>query len=147
MPAPKSRLIEERQPFAPVDTANTLFRKVLKISMKMPKRYTYLLLQDLIHQARKVRDNAKAANAVFATNTHEQQIRIDYWIKTRAELQALSSGIDDFLDMPDTLTYKDQNTGKSKGITVKELEEIADLIVQEMRLLTKQLEKERSKFQ
>lgn len=143
MPAPKTVLREEKRPFAPVDTANKLFRKVLQISVKMPKRYTYLLLQDFLGHARRVRDCAKMGNSVFAKNDHEKQTRIDYWIEARAELQALSSGLDDFLEMPDTLTYKDAQTGKSKGVTINELGEIADLINQEMALLTKQLEIER----
>lgn len=143
MPAPKSVLREEKRPFAPVDTANKLFRKVLSVTKKMPKRLTYLLLMDFLGHARRVRDCTKMGNSVFATNEHEKQMRIDYWLEARAELQALASGLDDFLEMPDTLTYKD--SGKTKGVTLNELGEIADLINQESALITKQLEIERNR--
>ena len=148
MPAPKSRLLtsKEKKPFAPVDTAKKLYKKVLDACLKMPKRYTYLLLMDVIHCAADVKRNAKGANSVFPTNQHEAQIRRDYWIHARAALQGLSSFIDDFLDAPDTLQYHDEQSGRTKGVTVHELEEIADLINAEMALLTKTLEDEQRRF-
>ena len=146
MPAPKSRLRIEERPFAPVDNARKLYAKTLKLCLKMPKRYTYLVLQNVIELAARVRDNAKAANSVFPTNAHEAQIRRDYWIHARAALQSLALAVDSFLDIPDTLQYRDGTTGKTKGITVKELEELADLINREQALLTKQLKDEHERF-
>lgn len=146
MPAPKSRLIQENKPFAPVDNAIRLYRKVVEVCLKMPKRYTYLILQDVIELAGRVMDNAKGANSVFPTNQHEVQIRRDYWIHARANLQALSTRIDRFLEVPGTLTYHDERSDKTKGVTTKELEEIADLIGAEMALITKALEEEKKRF-
>lgn len=146
MPAQKSRLRKEKRPFAPVDTAITLYKRVLAACLKMPKRYTYLILKDVIDLSGAVMDNAKCANSVFPTNAHEAQIRIDFWIVARAKLQALSSRIDRFLEIPDTLTYHDEQSGKSKGITVHELDEIADLIIEEMALLTSTIESDRERF-
>lgn len=146
MPAPKSRLLNEKRPFAPVDTAKKLYKKVLDMCLKMPKRYTYLLLTDVIHCAADVKRNTKGANSVFPTNQHEAQIRRDYWIHARAALQGLSSFIDDFLDMPDTLQYHDPASDRTKGVTLHELEEIADLINSEMGLITKALEDEQRRF-
>ena len=146
MPAPKSRLINEKRPFAPVDTAKKLYKKVLDMCLKMPKRYTYLLLTDVIHCAADVKRNTKGANSVFPTNQHEAQIRRDYWIHARAALQGLSSFIDDFLDIPDTLQYHDPASDRTKGVTIHELEEIADLINSEMGLITKALEDEQRRF-
>lgn len=146
MPAPKSRLLNEKRPFAPVDTAKKLYKKVLDMCLKMPKRYTYLLLTDVIHCAADVKRNTKGANSVFPTNQHEAQIRRDYWIHARAALQGLSSFIDDFLDIPDTLQYHDPASDRTKGVTIHELEEIADLINSEMGLITKALEDEQRRF-
>lgn len=146
MPAPKSILFEEKKPFAPVDTTKVLYKKTIDACLKMPKRYTYLLLQDVVHLAGLVMDNAKGANSVFPANQHEVQIRRDYWIHARANLEALSSRIDRFLEIPNTLRYKDEESGRIKGITISELEEIADLINLEKDLLKKTLESEKERY-
>ena len=146
MPAPKSRLIEERKPFAPVDNSIRLYKKVTAVCLKMPKRYTYLILQPVMELAGEVMDNAKGANSVFPTNQHEVQIRRDYWIHARAKLQALSTRIDRFLEVPGTLNYRDDASDRTKGVTINELEEIADLIGVEMALITNALEEEKKRF-
>ena len=146
MPAPKSRLVKEPKPFAPVDTAIRLYKKVLAVCLKMPRRYTYLLLQDVINLAGEVMDNAKKANSVFPTNPHEAQIRRDYWIYARASLQALSTRIDRFLEVPSTLNYHDERADRTKGVTVNELGEIADLISAEMGLITDALKSDKNRF-
>lgn len=71
MPAPNSRLIKERKPFAPVDTAIELYKKTFRACLKMPKRYTYLCSKDVVEMAGHVMDNAKSANSVFPTNEHD----------------------------------------------------------------------------
>lgn len=146
MPAPKSILWQKRKPFAAVDLPPKLYKKTVDACLKMPKRYTYLILQDVIQPAGRVMDNTKAANSVFPTNQHEVQIRRDYWIHARADLEALSSRIDRFLEIPETLRYKDEISGRTKGITESELEEIADLIIQERGLITKALESDKERF-
>lgn len=112
----------------------------------MPKRYTYLLLKDVIELSGKVMDNAKMANSVFPTNQHEAQIRRDYWIHARSCLQALSTRIDRFLEVPTTLTYRDERSGKIKGVSMNELIEIVDLINSEINLLTEQLKSETERY-
>ena len=146
MPALKSILWQKRKPFAAVDIPPKLYKKTVDACLKMPKRYTYLILQDVIQLAGRVMDNTKAANSVFPTNQHEAQIRRDHWIHARADLEALSSRIDRFLEIPETLRYKDEISGRTKGITESELEEIADLIIQERGLITKALESDKERF-
>lgn len=144
MPASESILIPEKKPFAPVDTAIKLYKKVFAVCIKMPKRYTFFGLQQTVELAGSVMDNAKRANSVFAKNDHEKQIRIDYWIMARADLQALSTRIDRFTDAYGTLSYKDEHSGRTKGVTIKELGEIADLINSEMTNLTNVIQRERN---
>ena len=148
MPAPKSILerMNHENGFMPVDVSIQLYKKVVAACLKMPKRYTYLLLQQVINLAGEVMDNAKMANSVFPTNQHEVQIRRDYWIKARASLQALSTRVDRFLEVPGTLTYQNENTGRISGITVNELAEIADLIEAEQQYLTNALKREQNRF-
>lgn len=148
IPAPDSRWLanREKKPFAPVDTAIKLYQKVVMVCLKMPRRYTYLMLKDVIELSGQAMDNAKMANSVFPTNQHEVQIRRDYWIHARATVQALSTRIDRFFDARWTLQYHDERTGKTKGISIGELEEIADLIGQEQALITEALQSEKERF-
>ena len=113
----------------------------------MPKRYTYLLLKDVIELAGRVMDYAKMANSVFPTNQHEAQLRRDYWIRARSSLQALSTRIDRFVEVPGTFSYHDNSQHKTKGVKERELVEIADLIISEMNLLTTTLESEKERFE
>ena len=146
MPAPKSILIEKKQPFAPVDTTKVLYKRTLDACLKMPKRYTYLILQDVVQLAGSVMDHARKANSIRVGNQHEAQIRRDYWIHALADLEALSGRIDTFLEIPDTLRYKDEQSGRVKGITEHELGEIADLIKIERKLIEKTLESEKDRY-
>lgn len=144
MPAPKSRLIQEENPFKPVNTAIELYKKMMGICVKMPRRYTYLILKDMLDLAGEVMDCAKKANSIFAQNDAEQQLRINYWHEARASLQALSTRINILLEVQSSLTYRDGR--QTKGIKQSELEALLDLIIEEMSLLKKTLEKERGKL-
>ena len=148
MPAPESRLIkvQEKRPFAPVDTAIRLYVLTERLCMKMPRRYTYLILKPVIKLAGKVMDNAKMANSVFPANAHEAQMRRDYWIKARANLQALSTRVNRFIEASGTLTYHDEAARKTKGITEKDLGELADLILQEQKLIKDIMETEKERY-
>ena len=112
----------------------------------MPRRYTYLILKPVIKLAGKVMDNAKMANSVFPTNAHEAQMRRDYWIKARANLQALSTRVNRFIEASGTLTYHDEAARKTKGITEKDLGELADLILQEQKLIKDIMETEKERY-
>ena len=116
----KARLNNDENKFEVVDMANKVYKQTVKLCVKLPKRYTYLVTQKVVDTAFDVMANAKTANSIFPINHHEAQIRRDYWLIARAKLQALSSSIDYFLAEPDILTYKDETTGKVKRITINE---------------------------
>ena len=145
MPAPKSILTEKPKPYAPVTNAIAIYEKTLHICLKMPKRYTYLILQDVIRLAGEVMDNTKKANSVFAQNLHEAQIRKDYWINARASLQALSSRIDRFIDAPQSLRYRDEHSNHTKGVTMNELKELAELMIKEQSLIKSAIDADKKK--
>ena len=146
LPAPDSILTRKKDEFPPLAIAKKLYKRTLDACLKMPKRYTYLILQDVIQIAGHILDDVKRANSVYVTNAHEFQIRRDYWISARANLEALSTRIDTFLEIPDTLRYKDEQSGRIKGITISELEEILDLTDQELGLVSRTLESEKERY-
>lgn len=71
-------------------------------------------------------------------------MRINYWIRARASLQALSSDIDEIAEIPSIVTYG--LVGKKKGVTRHEIDELGALINKEMGLIKKAIEADRKRF-
>ena len=98
-------------------------------------------------------DHAKMANSIFVNYRNEnedidvilddQKRRIKQWKKAREHLQALFTRIDRFFDTPGTLTYHDEKSGKTKGISQKELNEILDLMIEENNHINKAIDREK----
>ena len=118
-----------------VYTGSKIYKSVLKICLKMPKRYTYLILQDIMNLANKVCDYTKGAKSFDPLNTKQAQIQISYFIHAGAALDALSGKIDTFLQIPEALSYKDQENKKTKGVTKKQLQELIIYINTERNLI------------
>lgn len=129
-----------------VNTSSKLYKAILKICLKMPKRYTYLVLKDLIDLANKVSDYTRGAKSFVPLNTKQAQIQISYFLHAAAALDALSGKINIFLQLPDTLTYKDEDNKKTKGVSVHELQEISNYINFERIYIEQDIEKIRENF-
>jgi len=71
---------------------------------------------------------------------------MSYLIHAAAALDDLSSKIDFFIDNTNTLTYRDEESKKVKGITYQNLEEVSTLINQERELIEQEKIKTRKKF-
>lgn len=59
-----------------------------------PKRYTFYVSQPLAASATRIHEYVKLGNSVYPTNAHEAQLRVDYFLKARAELNNLVSQIE-----------------------------------------------------
>lgn len=122
----------------------------------MPRRYTYFGLQQTNELAGSVMDNVKMANSVFVDYKSEHPDvdivlrdatrRLEHWKIAREHLQALSTRIDRFYDAKGTLTYHDATSGKTKGITQKELDEVIDLIIEENNNLNNTIDREKKQL-
>ena len=117
-----------------VDTAQELYRKVIAMCIKLPKRYTPLVLQPFVELASEVADNTKCANSVFPHNQHEVQIRLDYWIVAKAKLQALSSKLNNISEIPSVLRYKVNN---AERITIYYVTQLSIIIIYLLFILHK----------
>ena len=142
MSVPKSKRGESG--FQVIDTSRELKRKMIQICVKLPKRYTDLILKDAVADSKAVARYTRIANSIFPTNQHEAQIRIDNWMLARATLEVLSDDLNDILEIPSVLRYNE--SGKSKGVTINELDEISDLIDLETKLVKGCLEKDRKRY-
>lgn len=72
-----------------IEVARKLEEHTLRQCLKVPKRYTFLLTQEIMRLATKVYEEVVAANSIFPTNQHEVQMRRDHLINANATLQAL----------------------------------------------------------
>lgn len=142
MSVPKSE--RGQSAYEVVNTAGKLYKMTVDLCIKLPKRYTFLVLQPIVELAGKVADYTKAANSVFPANQHEAQLRRDYFLHARATLQALISKTGLLLEVPGVLTYRDGD--KTKGVTHKELEEWAALMNSEVKLISGAMNKDKERF-
>ena len=142
MSVPKSKRDESK--FEVVNNALDLYKFTLSLCLKMPKRYTFLVLQPIVELAGNVADYTKCANSVFPTNAHEAQMRIDYYIRARAELQALISRAGILFEASGALNYKDEK--KTKGVTAHEIEKWSYMMYKELSLVKGAVENDRKRF-
>jgi hypothetical protein len=59
-----------------------------------PKRYTFYISQPLANVATRIHQNVKLGNSIYPTNQHEVQIRLDYFLKAKAECNNMVSQIE-----------------------------------------------------
>lgn len=71
-----------------VETARKLAIHTRKYCLKMPKRYTFFGVQELVALADAVYNEVKMANSIYPTNAHEAQMRRDHLTEANATLQA-----------------------------------------------------------
>lgn len=128
-----------------VDTGQEIYTAAVNLALKMPKRYTYLVLKDFVELAGKVADYTKAGNSVFPTNQHEAQIRRDYFIHAHASLQSLISRTNRFLEIPESLQSVDED-GKVRRVTIGELNSLLHLLLEEANVLRGAMEKDKERF-
>lgn len=87
----KSKRNESEMQF--LDTAYQLYIYTVQQCVKFPKRYTFYVSQEISHTASEIHRKVKCANSVFPTNTHEFQMRRDYFVEAYADTQSLISQI------------------------------------------------------
>ena len=130
--------------FQVIDNAEDLEEKIIKICVKLPKRYTDLLLIKVIDLAGDVATYVRVANSNFPRNQHEAQIRRNDFVRAYGFAQALSGKINHLLLIPSVLRYKAGD--KEKGVTINELNEISDMVKLELSLIKGSLESDKKRF-
>ena len=64
-----------------------------------PKRYTFYISQPLAAIATRIHEDVKLGNSIYPQNQHEAQMRLDYFLKARAECYNLVSQIEIAIEM------------------------------------------------
>ena len=75
-------------------TARELQLHTIRKCVNFPKRYTFYVSQHLVACATRIHEYVKIGNSIYATNAHEAQLRIDYFIKAKAEVNNIVSQIE-----------------------------------------------------
>lgn len=75
-------------------TARELQIYSIKKCVGFPKRYTFYVSQPLANIATRIHEDVKKGNSIYPTNQHEAQIRIDCFLKAKAELNNMVSQIE-----------------------------------------------------
>ena len=118
---PKSK--QKPSPFNVVDLAGRIYDQTLDICLRMPKRYTYLVLLPILNLAGEVADFTKEGNSTIPNqrnpNPDDVRLRRLYFMKAKASLQALIRRMNFFLDRPDVCRH--EVNGHTVGITESEL--------------------------
>lgn len=143
---PKSK----RKPsgFQVVDTAIKIYDRTLGICLRMPNRYTYLVLQPILTLAGDVMDNVKKGNSVIpnarSPDPDDVRLRRLYFQKAYASLQALITRMNFFLARPDVCRHK--VNGREIGITQAELGELANYMIEELKTLKGVMAKDKERY-
>ena len=142
---PKSKRSESG--YQVVDTAITIYGKVLDICLRMPNRYTYLILQPIMILAGEVQDNVKKGNSIIPNKDNPNMVDIierrKYFLAAHASLQALITRLNFFIDCPQTLR---QGKERKYGVTRPELTELSALLRKEFALIKGSLDSDAKRF-
>lgn len=66
----------------------------IKKCVNFLKRYTFYVSQPLANTATRIHEYVKCGNSIYPTNKHEAQMRLDYFLKAKAELNNMVSQIE-----------------------------------------------------
>lgn len=134
--------------FDVVDNADEIYNKILNICLRMPKRYTYLILQDILHLSGEVADYTSKGDSVLLSTSNPYSIanehRASYFIQARASLKALIKRMNFFLLNPNAL--RQNINGREIGVTIAELDDLSDLMRKEHNLINGVLDSDRERL-
>lgn len=146
MSVPASKRTESG--FQVVETATRIYNHILDICLRMPNRYTYLILQPILNLAGEVADNTKKGNSIIPNRQdpimEDVRLRRIYFQKARASLQALITRMNFFVDRPQVLRHKIGD--REVGVTEKELDSLAADMRSELSLIQGVLEKDQKRY-
>lgn len=147
MSVPKSK--QKPSGFAVVDTALKIYGSILDICLRMPNRYTYLVLLPILNLASDTANYVKEGNSIIpnakSPDPDDVRLRRLYFQKARATLQALISKMNFFLLKPDIVRRK-MKDGKMVGITENELDNLSEDMRKELTLIGGVLEKDEKRY-
>lgn len=66
----------------------------IRKAANFPKKYRFFISTNIASIATRIYEYAKCGNSIFPTNSHEVQLRRDYFMKARAESYNLSAQLE-----------------------------------------------------
>ena len=130
MSVPKSQQTESKMQF--LETGRNLYKAVMALVTKLPKRYTFYIGRSIYESARDGYRHVKAANIIYPTNRHEAQRRRDHLTEANASFDFLLSELDIVRSMG--------------GVETTHVVQIVDMVMDEQRLISKLKSSDASRY-
>ena len=148
---PKTR--RKQSGFQVVDTAADIYWMVLAICIRMPKRYTNLVLDPITVLAGEVMDEVIKGNSVIpnagAPDPAVLQIRKTHFIEALSSLEALIQRMNFFIANPNMIDHEIIGKSGTKirmRVTEAQLVELAELMRKEITLIKGTIKKDEERF-
>ena len=126
----KSKRAESEMEF--IHTARQLQIHTIQKCVNFPKRYTFYVSQPLAAAATRIHEYVKCANSIYPLNRHEVQMRRDYLIRAKAELNSMISQL--------------EVANELFGIEGDKMKFWVDIIDREIRLVKGTMKKDRERY-
>ena len=130
MSVPKSKQTESKMQF--LETGRNLYKAVMVLVTKLPKRYTFYIGKSIYECARDGYRHVKVANIIYPTNRHEAQRRRDHLTEANASFDFLLSELDIVRSMG--------------GVETSQIISIVDMVMDEQRLISKLKSSDASRY-
>lgn len=134
---PKSK--QKESGFKAVDLSIEIYNDILDLCLKMPNRYTYLILQPILQLAGEIMDNMVTANGIDYSKDDPRFLQSDvnqrhrYFMNAKGKMEALATRLNFFLINPKSLRHK--VGGKEIGVTPPELDALSEKMDLELSLI------------
>lgn len=132
--------------YEPVDNAAQIFKKTIDICLRVPKRYTIILLQYIARDAHSMASCAVRANSIHPACLSEYHTRRALWQEGLSWLNALDQDFSLFLYDPKCLTYFENSETPTKGVSHTDLNVLASLIHKQYALFTSAMVSDEERF-
>lgn len=110
-----------------INTAIELEIFTIKQVIKFPKRYQYIITNDILRLTKDCLFNVKSANEIYPTNKIELEIRTKYLLDAKCNISNLYTQIDILIQLCE-IEIKEQNIIKWMELITKEEQLIKSLL-------------------
>ena len=148
---PKTR--RKQSGFQVVDTATDIYWTVLAICIRMPKRYTDLVLDPIVSLAGEVMDEVIKGNSAIpnasAPDPTVVKIRKTHFTEALSSLEALIQRMNFFIANPNMIDHEIIGRSGTKirvRVTEAQLIELAELMRKEITLIRGTIKKDEERF-
>lgn len=136
-------------PYLVCSNAEKIYELTIKLCAKLPKRYGVLIASDVVKKAEEVAAHLHSANVIYLTKDTFYEEFIERRLcfqRARGSLADLSFKVNLLISAPSCLRSYNPETGKTSGVTINEIKELAKLIQSEKNLIHGAMASDRKRY-